>query len=172
MITKVCTLRAGPDTPNVDVIVKDLNLEEIWDSWQTEDDDGEQERKKIKQMEKESRRLEMKQRKVQKQIQAVKYKEAGEIVTNEEIPDKDEIKAKKKEGYADEIKQIWGPTLRDSDRQRDEKSDDDSDAEIEIDDDITDVIENKETGDAVETKINKTDTKIVRKRPRPNHWRK
>ena len=84
------------------MIVREFDLEEVWDSFNIEEDDGEQEQKKIKQMEKESRLLERKQRKVKTKIQAMKNKEVVDIVTSEEEPAKDVLKVKKKEKYAEE----------------------------------------------------------------------
>ena len=102
MISNIHALWAGPNSPDVEVIVREFDLEEVWDSFNIEEDDGEQEQKKIKQMEKESRLLERKQRKVKTKIQAMKNKEVVDIVTSEEEPAKDVLKVKKKEKYAEE----------------------------------------------------------------------
>ena len=95
-------------------------------------EDGAQEQKKIKQIEKESRLLERKTGKAKRQIQAIRNKEFEDIVTSEEEPDEDDVRAKEKEEYEEEPKKIWEVTLRESDTESDEDSDDYSEEEQEI----------------------------------------
>ena len=132
MISKIHSLQTRPGSPNVEVIVREFDLGEVWDSCKIEEDDGAQEQKKIKQIEKESRLLERNTRKAKLQIQAIRNKEVEDIVTSEEEPDEDDVRAKEKEEYEEEPKKIWEVTLRESDTESDEDSDDYSEEEQEI----------------------------------------
>ena len=62
MICNIHSLQTRPGSPNVEVIVSKFDLGEVWDSCKIEEDDGAQEQKKIKQIEKESRLQEIQEK--------------------------------------------------------------------------------------------------------------
>jgi hypothetical protein len=103
-------LQPRPDSPDVELIVREFDLDEVWDSCMIEQDDENQEQTMNKLMEKESMLLERKSR-------------------TEEEPEEDDMEAKEKHEYAKEIKKIWEVTLGESDTERYEDNNEDSEEE-------------------------------------------